>query len=173
MITPLDIQVLPATDADYPVIQNLSGYYVYDFTEYFDLPCPESGRFGGCDELFAEWQAGKNYPFVLRVGGELAGFAAVALDIAAREFYIQEFFILRKFRRHGVGKAVAFQLFDQFPGRWRVEVLLENIPARHFWPAAIQQYLGAAPLQVDEHDSPWGRMQILRFSAKAEEVNHE
>lgn len=96
------IQLLPATEVDYPVVQNLSGYYIYDFTEYLGWPCPESGRFGGCDAMFAEWQAGKNYPFLIRVDGELAGFAAVGLETEAQEFSIQEFFIMRKFRRRGI-----------------------------------------------------------------------
>lgn len=159
-----EIHLLPAIAADYPVVQNLSGYYVYDFTEYLGWACPESGRFGGCDALFDEWQAGKNYPFLIRVGGELAGFAAVGIDVTMREFYIQEFFILRKFRRQGIGKAVAYRLFDQFTGQWRVEFLVANTPALHFWQPAIQEYIGGEVLQTDEHASPWGHMQTLRFT---------
>ena len=75
MITRPDIQVLPATDADYPVVQNLSGYYIYDFTEYYDWPCPESGQFAGCDGMFAAWKAGINYPYLIRAADELAGYA--------------------------------------------------------------------------------------------------
>jgi tagatose 1,6-diphosphate aldolase len=164
MSTRTGIQLLPATDADYPVVQTLSSYYIYDFTEYLGWPCPASGRFGGCDEMFAEWQAGKNYPFLISVGGELAGFAAVALDTGTREFYIQEFFIVRKFRRQGVGKAVAYRLFEPFAGPWRVEWLLANSPARQFWQPALQRYLGVEALRMDEHASPWGHMQTLSFT---------
>ncbi len=163
MVSLTNIQVLPATDADYSVVQNLSSYYTYDFTEYLGMPCPESGRFdGGCDEMLAGWKAGYSYLFVIRVGGELAGFAAVALD--KPEYCMQEFFILRKFRRQGVGQAVAHRLFDQFAGKWRVGLFIANTPALHFWPSAIQQYIGAERLQVDECDSPWGRRQTLRFT---------
>ena len=160
------VQLLPATEADYPVVQNLNGYYLYDCTEYFNLPCTESGVFVGCDGMFAAWKAGINYPYLIRVGGELAGYAAVTLDVATREFVIEEFFILRKFRRQGVGKAAAYRLFDQFAGSWRVEFLVANLPARQFWPSVIREYLGAEPLQVDEHDTPtpWGRQQSLRFT---------
>jgi predicted acetyltransferase len=157
------MQVLPAKAADVSVVRNLSGYYIYDFTEYMGWACPESGQFGGCDELFAEWEAGTNHPFLVRVDGELAGFAAVGHDAASGEFYGQEFFILRKFRRRGVGRAAAYALFDLFPGPWRVDLLMENIPALRFWQPTIQQYIGAAPLQIEEHESPWGLMQTLRF----------
>lgn len=159
-----DIYLRPAREADYPVVQNLSGYYIYDFTEYLGWSCPESGRFAGCDEMFAEWQAGRNYPFLIMVGGGLAGFAAVGIDVAQREFYIQEFFLLRKFRRQGIGRAVAYRLFDQFAGQWRVELLMANIPARGFWPAVIQGYIGGGAPQTGEHESPWGRMQAFRFT---------
>jgi tagatose 1,6-diphosphate aldolase len=119
--------------------------------------------------MFADWQAGRNYPFLLRVGGELAGFAAVGVDVPSREFFVQEFFLLRKFRRQGLGRAAAHQLFDQFFGPWRVELLTANTPARLFWPAVIKQYVGGESLQTDEHDSPWGRIQAFRFTRQLPE----
>lgn len=66
----MDIELIEATEADLPVVGNLSSYYVYDFTEYMGWPCPESGLFGGCDEMFDDWRAGRNHPFVIRADGK-------------------------------------------------------------------------------------------------------
>ena len=106
----MQYELTPASLQDLPVAQNLAAFYIYDMSEFLGWPCPESGLFGGCDEFFEDWQAEKNHPYLVRCGGELAGFAGVK---ATEDGHcVQEFFILRKFRRHGVGRQVAVGLFD-------------------------------------------------------------
>ena len=163
-ISSMKIEVVPATEADFPVVQNLVRFYVYDMSETMGWPCPENGLYGGCDDLpeywwpgstvaeleqaaaqlsivipfnmqFDRWPAGTNgYPFVIRVNGELAGFALVKQfnEGATADFDMGEFFVVRKFRRQGVGKEVAHQLFAQFPGHWEVRQLMAHLPALAF-----------------------------------------
>jgi predicted acetyltransferase len=159
-------QGAPVLDADYPVVQNLSSYYVYDMSEYLGWTCPETGRFGRCDEFFKDWRASWNHPFVIRAEGELAGFAGVALDQLHQDHCIQEFFILRKFRRQGVGTAAAHQLFNHFPGKWRVGYLVRNTAAAAFWQAAVQAYACGEDVECTEDDTPWGMMITLRFCTR-------
>lgn len=158
------IQVLPGTDADLPVVENLARFYVYDFTEFTGWQCPESGLFGGCDDLFDDWRAGTNKPFVIRVGGELAGFAGVK-DLDGPdgiEHDVQQFFILRKFRRRGVGRHVAIHLFETHPGRWRIRQLAANTPALAFWRTIIGDY-AANHFTETRTPSPWGEENTIRF----------
>jgi predicted acetyltransferase len=56
------------------------------------------------------------------------------------DYWIAEFFVLRKFRRRGAGQRSAHQLFDRFRGRWLVAVLTLNTPAMKFWPKVIRRY---------------------------------
>ncbi|HEY3340708.1 MAG TPA: GNAT family N-acetyltransferase, partial [Anaerolineae bacterium] len=60
------VELVEASDQYFPVVQALSAYYIYDMSEYLGWRCPESGHFGGCDEFFADWQAGRNHPYILR-----------------------------------------------------------------------------------------------------------
>ena len=46
------------------------------------------------------------------------------------------------FRRHGVGKAAAFRIFDRFPGSWEVTQWVSNLPAQRFWEKVVTQYTG-------------------------------
>ncbi len=163
MPTPSAIQLVPATPADYPAVTQLCAYYLYDLSEFTGWACPEDGQFRGCDAMFSAWASGTNYPYLLRVDGELAGFAAVGIDVATREFYLQEFFILRKFRRQGIGTAVVAKLLAQFSDAWRIDWLAANHPAGAFWPTAIERYTGEAPRE-ETHDSPWGSMRALHFA---------
>ena len=74
------------------------------------------------------------------MGGRLAGFALVKdrADFAGagvRE--INEFFVLRKYRRRGVGTRAAEALFALFAGRWEVAELVWNVAAQRFWRRVI------------------------------------
>ncbi|WP_238996488.1 hypothetical protein [Paenibacillus pinistramenti] len=51
-----------------------------------------------------------------------------------------EFFVLKRFRRTGVGRTAAYALFDRFPGRWYISQLKTNTPAQAFWRAVVDEY---------------------------------
>lgn len=159
----MSLELIAATRDDLPVVRSLSSYYIYDMSEQMGWRCPESGQFGGCDEFFGDWEAGRNAPFVIRADGELAGFAGVKYNEEAQEHSIQEFFILRKFRRTGIGRETARRLFARFPGIWCVEMLCANAPAVAFWRAVTGAYAGEGGVAAEQHDSPWGPMVSLRF----------
>lgn len=161
----MNVKIVPAQDRDLPVVQNLARFYIYDMSEFMGWPCPESGLFGGCDEFFDDWTNGQNAPFILRVGDELAGFAGVKRteDEQGPEYCIQEFFVLRKFRRQGVGRAAAIGLFDKHRGRWQVQQLAQNRMALVFWRAVIESYTDGAFAETHEQHPEWGEMNTIRF----------
>lgn len=55
---------------------------------------------------------------------------------------MDEFFVLRKYRRRGVGDHVARALFDGRPGRWELGQLAGSTAARAFWRATLGRYTG-------------------------------
>ncbi len=59
---------------------------------------------------------------------------------AASARSISEFFVMRKYRRKGIGKLVAWQVFDLFPGQWEVGQYDKNDPAKIFWQEVIGAY---------------------------------
>jgi len=159
------IEIVPAGDEDLPTVQNLARLYVYDMSEFMGWPCPEGGSFGGCDEFLADWRDGRNSPYVIRVDGELAGFAGVKRDEGvSSECLVQEFFILRKFRRKGVGRSVATRLFDKSPGKWKVQQLVQNSPAIAFWREVVRDYTEGHYDENTERDPRWGDVNVIRFS---------
>jgi len=129
-------------------------------SEFLGWACPATGLFGGCDEFFEDWKAGTNHPYLIKAGSELAGFAGVK---AYEEGHcIQEFFVLRKFRRQGVGRRIAIELFEKFPGDWRVQQLAKNTPAIGFWRAVVRDYTGDEWAEHVE-SGEWGPMNTIRF----------
>jgi predicted acetyltransferase len=128
-----------------PVLANLFELYVHDFSEQVPVPLKSSGRFElSLDDAW--WSRSDHFPFLLRCGGELAGFAlarrgsrvtgdADVMDMA-------EFFVARGLRKRGVGMTAAHALFARFPARWEMRVRQSNDGAKRFWSRSVAAWLG-------------------------------
>lgn len=157
-------ELISAANSDYDIVQNMSRYYIYDLSEYTGWSCSLDGQYAGCDEFFEDWYTGRNHPYIIKVDGEFAGFAGVKYDACNDEYEIQEFFILRKFRRQGVGGIIASMLFDLYHGNWIVQQLAVNTPAINFWQVMINAYTKGEFVNEGLSESPWGDIQTLRFN---------
>jgi predicted acetyltransferase len=143
----MNIDVLPATEEQRQVVANLLELHAHDFSEFHDLELGEDGRFGYPD-LSLYWRAANRHPFLFRVDGRLAGLALVkkGSEVSTDEnvWDIAEFFVVRRYRRRGVGAHIAHQLWRRFPGPWGVRVMQSNESASRFWEHAIKTFTGGA-----------------------------
>jgi predicted acetyltransferase len=67
---------------------------------------------------------------------------------------LAEFFILRKYRRLGIGSQAAKLVFERFPGRWEMAVMKNNRPALSFWRCTIAAVI---PENVEECEGDGNR----------------
>jgi predicted acetyltransferase len=79
------------------------------------------------------WTEQDRAAFLLWVDGHWAGFALVR---TSAPFDMAEFFIIRKYRRRGIGRA-AIELFQRFAGLWQVRQQHTDPPATGFWRSVI------------------------------------
>ncbi len=68
-----------------------------------------------------------------------------------------EFFVMRKYRRGGVGGEAARAVFAMFPGEWQVRQIRRNEAAIKFWRAAI-------PVAFTEDTNDEGPVQHFRIA---------
>ncbi|MEJ7679877.1 MAG: hypothetical protein WKG06_18870 [Segetibacter sp.] len=70
------------------------------------------------------------------------GFVLVRFIESAERIYfsIAEFFIMKKYRQEGIGKAAAGQIFNMHKGLWEVYQMESNKPAQMFWKKVIDEY---------------------------------
>ena len=150
----MKIEVVKAQKEDAHVIENLIPLYLHDLSEYMGWRCPENGRFCGQDDLPQYWgkpapepkyawvAGSRGAPFLIRVDQELAGFALVKRvgDSSPPCYEIGGLYILRKFRRKGIGGTGACRLFDRSRGSWTVDVMSDNAPAVAFWGEVVSKY---------------------------------
>ena len=113
----------------------------YDFSEFTGEDISEYGYYGYA-HIDDYWNEAGRYPFFIRADGKLAGLVLIRscseYSDLSRPHCVAEFFVMRKYRRHGVGLAAATQVFSRFPGGWEVSVLLNNHAALAFWESVIR-----------------------------------
>jgi predicted acetyltransferase len=140
-------EILPAVREEMPIVANLFELYAHDFSEFHAVEPGPDGRFGYPD-LPLYWSEPGRYPFLIRIGGKLAGFALVRRisQTSGNDavWDMAEFFVLRAYRGRGVGMKAAHSLWRQFPGPWQVRVMRANPAAHKFWQSAIAEFAGEA-----------------------------
>ncbi len=140
----MKVELVEATEDDRELVENLAQLYAYDFSETLGFDVEPAGRFEQAD--LREWPSDQRTLFIIRADGRPAGFALVGmysvLTTSPDVTDMNEFFVLRKYRRHGVGRAAAHKLFDMFPGRWEVREVGPNVGAQAFWRRIIGDYTG-------------------------------
>ncbi len=137
----MTLEIVQANIEDEPILQRLLELYQYDFSEFNDADVNVHGRYG-YQYLDRYWTELGRYAYLIKVSGELAGFALIRnVDTDDGVFHsIAEFFIMRKYRRQGIGSEVALQLFERFPGEWRIYQEVDNLPAQSFWRKVVSEY---------------------------------
>lgn len=149
--------------AQRPVFDNLFQLYTHDFSEFWaGLPrgdVDEEGRFPAYPHLDAYWQEEGRVPLLLRVGDAIAGFALLNRHGHAKEHVernMAEFFVLRKYRRGGIGSAAVNAIFDRYPGEWETAVARKNVSALAFWRKAISTHPRVRDLaELDLNTAAW------------------
>ncbi len=127
-----DVSVHAAMPGHRPVIEKLIQLYLYDMTGDLPFPIGEDGLFE-YDYLDRFWR----HPYLIRSGGELAGFALVIDKCPVTDqrpcFFMAEFFVLKAYRRRGVGRQAVEAIISSHRGRWHIGVIEKNTGAAEFW----------------------------------------
>jgi len=138
----MHIDILPAFLEDKIIIRNLLELCQHDYSEFNGEDVNEHGLFD-YPYLDNYWTEEARKPYLVHINGKLAGFVLVRQVEDVRGTWvnsISEFFILRKYRHQGVGKQVAFWIFNRHPGEWRVAQEKNNLSAQIFWYKIISKY---------------------------------
>jgi predicted acetyltransferase len=160
----MEFELVPATLRHKPIVRSLLQFYLYDFSEMEDLHVDFSGHYV-YPYLDNYWTEPGRYALLVRCGGHWAGFALVrTLEQGDhRHYQLAEFFIMRRYRRRGLGRAVAAAVFDRFPGRWEVNQIIANTAATAFWRQVIGDYTNGG--YTEDLDDPAGPTQWFNSRA--------
>src|SRR4051812_15231552 len=151
----MEVKLCEPDPAHRTVIQNLFVFYRYDLIPFLS---GDGGvnRFGtmsdddGCrshersvDDVAVWWTKPRVLlPMLIEADGEPAGFVMVARPPHADpsvDHRVEDFFVLNRWRRRGVGRAAATRAFRRFPGRWELGWLPANLCAAAFWRSVVEE----------------------------------
>jgi predicted acetyltransferase len=164
-----NIDLVPAAPEQESIIANLLELYAHDFSEFHNLELGANGRFG-YRHLPLYWSEPGRYPFLIKVDGRLAGLVLVKRGSEASAgqavWDVAEFFIVRAYRRRGIGMQVAHEVWRRFPGSWEVRVMQSNRTALNFWQRAVTTFNGEAiqPTRIEKDGEYW---YVFAFECKA------
>jgi len=149
-----DLTIKAASVEDKPVFSNLIQLYLYDMTEYLPFPIGDNGKYE-YDMLDHFWQ----HPYLFYVNGELVGFALVIdkCPITQKQpcWFMAEFFILKPYRKKGIGQACVKKTLAEYPGIWHIGTITKNVAAASFWQKIINQYDNVEMLDKQHDGERW------------------
>lgn len=167
-MTPNSLEVRIATSADRLPLFRMLELYQHDLSDIWDQDLDVHGEFGY--ELDRYWRQAHCHPFVALIDGHYAGFALVdgSVKVAKTGHWMDQFFVLKKYRRSGIGKAIAMNTFKALPGYWEVGQMTQNTAAQHFWRTVIAEQTGGAYSEQVLTTGWWqGVVQCFQTDARA------
>ncbi|MDZ4718080.1 MAG: GNAT family N-acetyltransferase [Roseiflexaceae bacterium] len=165
----MQIAVLPA-EKSHSLLLRLMQFYLYDLSEHELADIGPDGHFA--DGALRAWLAEpSNQPFLFYNAGQPIGFAFVGCNshqLPVPDIYtISAFFILRRYRRQGLGRKAAYQLFERFPGRWEIATLGANTQAISFWRSVVDTFTNGLYDEIWHQDNQWrGSVQVFTVPKK-------
>lgn len=135
------VDVIQIRFEDKYILKNLYPLSLHDLSQYNGEDIDSNGQYD-IDFLDEFWEKEGLIPYWIKKEDNIVGFILVQTGRYApptgEDFYVSEFFILRKYRRKGIGKEAIKELFNLFSGTYLLGQLPNNIPAIQFWKSAFR-----------------------------------
>lgn len=152
----MEIDLDVVDEASLPALAALAQLYQYDFSEIEGGVTGVDGRYHYLDDLDNRLAHPGATAWLFRVVDPqfhvetLAGFALVLpITDGSGDRAIDEFFVVRKYRRLGVGRAAATAIMTAAPGTWVVQGTRNNSGAKDFWGSIIDD-VASGPAERSE-----------------------
>ena len=152
---------LAVTD-DFAAVGRMLELYQYELSDIWDQDLDARGQYGY--DLDRHRLAERFFAHVALVEGRYAGFALVAPAIVTQTdgYWMEQFFILKKYRRGGNGLALATHVLGCHPGPWEIGQMPGNVAAKSFWRAVVYR-LTAGNFGEVEVTQGWWHGTVQRF----------
>lgn len=155
-----------ATAEDFGALRRMLELYQYDISDIYDQDLDAQGEYGY--ELAQHMEGRRFFAHVVLVNDRYAGFALVAPAFVTQTAgcWMEQFFILKKYRRANIGAALARHVFRSHPGPWEVGQMPGNLPAQAFWRSVISSLTMARYTEIQVTDGRWKGV-VQRFTVDA------
>ncbi len=158
-----------AEPKDMPAVAQLLELYQYDLSKIWLQDMDGQAKYGY--DLTRHECGATSFAHVACLGAQYVGVALVAPAMVTRTqgVWMEQFFIHKRYRRSGVGSALARHVFASHPGLWEVGQVPENVAAQSFWRKVIAQITSNNFTELQVTQGWWqGVVQQFDVSASTE-----
>ena len=134
-----------------------------DYEEEFSPLTGKSKQPNGKYNIDVDWHL-PNIGYFWKENMQIMGF--VIKDQCGEYSDIGEFYVTPAYRKMGVGRKMAFSIFDQHPGLWQVRQIQNAELAKIFWRNVISDYTNGGYIELELEDETWGKVCCQRFKSK-------
>ena len=144
----IPLECRQAQPQDFPALEQMLELYQYELSDIWDQQLDAHGRYGY--DLARHKEGRRFHAHVALQEGRYAGFALVAPAAVTRKegAWMEQFFILKRYRRAGAGRVLARHVFSSHPGLWEVGEMPANLVAQAFWRKVIAEVTGGQFVEV-------------------------
>jgi predicted acetyltransferase len=155
-----------ARPEDFTAVRRMLELYQYELSDIWDQELDAHGEYGY--DLTRHMEGQRFFAHVVLLDEHFAGFALVApANVTQKEgFWMEQFFILTKYRHADVGTALARHVFQSHPGPWEVGQMHRNLAAQAFWRKVIASLTGDRFTEVHV-TAGWWQGVVQRFNCEA------
>ncbi len=149
----MQIELSSVREDEKTILGHLLELYNYDFSEFEDTDVNDIGLYG-YSYLDCYWTDDRRYAYFIKVDGKLAGFVMVCGHCYVSKdkdtLFMSEFFVMRKYRKKGIGEYAAKEILNMHKGKWELTMHPKNTTALKFWEKVETETAGST-LKVHEN----------------------
>lgn len=162
----MTLQLRKAQPKDFPAVQQLLELYQYELSDIWPQDADAEAKYGY--NLDRHRQDERFHVHVAVDGLQCIGFALVAPAFLTQEkgSWMEQFFVLKRHRRNGTGRALALHTLQSYPGLWDVGQMPANTAAQAFWRAVIGTHTEGDFVELQITEGSWQGV-VQRFQARA------
>ena len=154
---PMSLQLIATTAEQLPLIRNLYQFYAYESSDWEQEDVEVDGRFYVHDPYLAlYWQRPDWSAQLILLDGFIAGFLLIERSeiagVEALEF--ADLFLLKKYRRQGIGRALVEQVILASQQPWVVSFYPQDPLAVPFWQTLLRELPFRSVQQLADADEP-------------------
>ena len=139
-----DVTIVDAKPEQEEIYRNLVNLQFHDLSEFRDsFDILEDGRFEwtfpGCFKSNNE----HHHPLLILYKDRIVEFLIFSVFNGKHpevDFQLVEMFVLKMYRKKRIGKKIIEIIFDNYKGKYHLDVSKKNIPAIKFWEKLLKQH---------------------------------
>lgn len=149
------LELRKAQPHDFPALQQMLELYQYELSDLWPQEADAEARYGY--DLEPHRRGERFHAHVAMAGSQYLGFALVAPAAVTRSegHWMEQFFILKRARRSGAGRALAEHVLRSHPGAWEVGQMPANLAAQAFWRRVIGQLTAGRYVELRVTEGWW------------------